>query len=111
MIIINASPTEVTFGTPSLRGRTLQIHPIQVNHFSSLNVVCSLQFTFFFRSCLRWDLEGLMHGTLRHIDVFFLYAQLMGTDETVKSSKYEASAGCFNIPPRTTSVFVEPREI
>lgn len=52
-----------------------------------------------------------MHGTLRHIDVFFLYAQLMGTDETVKSSKYEASAGCFNIPPRTTSVFVEPREI
>ncbi|XP_059628366.1 pullulanase 1, chloroplastic [Cornus florida] len=35
--------------------------------------------------------------------------QLMSTDKVVKNSTYEASTGCFTVPPRTTSVFIEPR--
>ncbi|XVF23499.1 hypothetical protein REPUB_Repub13aG0044000 [Reevesia pubescens] len=63
--IFNACPTEASFISPTLRGRTLQLHPIQV----------------------------------------------MSTDEVVKNSSYEASSGCFTVPPRTASVFVEPRKI
>ncbi|XP_030930218.1 pullulanase 1, chloroplastic isoform X2 [Quercus lobata] len=63
VVIVNASPTEVSFACPALRARTLKLHPIQV----------------------------------------------MSTDELVKSSTYEGSSGCFTVPPRTTSVFVEPR--
>uniref|UniRef100_A0A2P2M5S7 Alpha-1,6-glucosidases pullulanase-type C-terminal domain-containing protein n=2 Tax=Rhizophora mucronata TaxID=61149 RepID=A0A2P2M5S7_RHIMU len=37
--------------------------------------------------------------------------QVMSADKIVKSSSYEASLGCFTVPPRTTSVFVECREI
>ncbi|KAK2634107.1 hypothetical protein Ddye_028899 [Dipteronia dyeriana] len=37
--------------------------------------------------------------------------QVMSVDKVVKSSSYEASSGCFSVPARTTSVFVEPREI
>ncbi|XP_043704534.1 pullulanase 1, chloroplastic isoform X3 [Telopea speciosissima] len=36
---------------------------------------------------------------------------VQATDKLVKSSKYEASSGTFNVPSRTTSVFVEPRGI
>uniref|UniRef100_A0A7N0RGW6 Pullulanase n=1 Tax=Kalanchoe fedtschenkoi TaxID=63787 RepID=A0A7N0RGW6_KALFE len=35
--------------------------------------------------------------------------QLTSRDEVVKTSYYEASSGCFNVPAKTTSVFVEPR--
>ncbi|CAI0410883.1 unnamed protein product [Linum tenue] len=35
--------------------------------------------------------------------------QVKTTDEVVKRSSYDASSGCFTIPPRTTSVFVECR--
>ena len=35
----------------------------------------------------------------------------MSSDEVVKSSSYESSTGNFTVPPRTTSVFVEPRNI
>jgi len=35
--------------------------------------------------------------------------QVVSTDEIVRNSKYEALTGCFTVPPRTTSVFVEPR--
>ncbi|XP_052200202.1 pullulanase 1, chloroplastic isoform X2 [Diospyros lotus] len=35
--------------------------------------------------------------------------QVMSGDEIVKNSTYEASTGCFAVPPRTTSVFVQPR--
>ncbi|KAL6328159.1 hypothetical protein AAG906_034302 [Vitis piasezkii] len=37
--------------------------------------------------------------------------QVMSSDGVIKNSTYEASSGCFTVPPRTTSVFVEPREI
>ncbi|KAG6669765.1 pullulanase 1, chloroplastic isoform X1 [Carya illinoinensis] len=37
--------------------------------------------------------------------------QAMSTDELVKSSTYEASSGSLAVPPRTTVVFVEPREV
>lgn len=36
--------------------------------------------------------------------------QVMSSDGVIKNSTYEASSGCFTVPPRTTSVFVEPRE-
>ncbi|KDP30498.1 hypothetical protein JCGZ_16177 [Jatropha curcas] len=36
--------------------------------------------------------------------------QLMSSDEVVKNSTYEAPSGCFTVPARTTSVFVERRE-
>ncbi|KAM2157440.1 hypothetical protein ACFX1R_043016 [Malus domestica] len=36
---------------------------------------------------------------------------LTSTDEIVKRSAYDASSGCFTAPPRTTSVFVKPREV
>ncbi|KAI5346028.1 hypothetical protein L3X38_013907 [Prunus dulcis] len=65
VVIVNACPTEVSFASPSLQARTLQLHPEQV----------------------------------------------MSTDEIVKRSTYNASAGCFTVPPRTTSVFVEPRGV
>lgn len=29
-VIVNASPTEVSFACPALRARTLKLHPIQV---------------------------------------------------------------------------------
>ncbi|XP_058182007.1 pullulanase 1, chloroplastic isoform X1 [Rhododendron vialii] len=35
--------------------------------------------------------------------------QVVSTDEIVRNSTYEALTGCFTVPPRTTSVFVEPR--
>ncbi|XP_023542381.1 pullulanase 1, chloroplastic-like [Cucurbita pepo subsp. pepo] len=35
--------------------------------------------------------------------------QLMSTDPMVKNSAYEPSTGCFMVPSRTTSVFVELR--
>ncbi|MBA0746366.1 hypothetical protein Gogos_008891 [Gossypium gossypioides] len=65
VVVFNACPTEESFSSPTLRGRTLQLHPIQVT----------------------------------------------STDETVKKSFYEASTGCFTVPARTASVFVEPRKI
>ncbi|GLT70173.1 hypothetical protein SLA2020_422700 [Shorea laevis] len=37
--------------------------------------------------------------------------QVMSNDEVVKKSSYEASTGCFTVPSRTTSVFVEPRKV
>ncbi|KAL5994639.1 Pullulanase 1, chloroplastic [Asimina triloba] len=37
--------------------------------------------------------------------------QLTSADELVKNSSYEAASGRFIVPPRTTSVFVEAREI
>lgn len=64
VVIINACPTLVSFSSPTLRARTLQIHPVQLTSF----------------------------------------------DHVVKSSTYEPSTGCFTVPPRTTSVFVEPRK-
>ncbi|XP_044462126.1 pullulanase 1, chloroplastic isoform X2 [Mangifera indica] len=64
VVIFNACPTEVSFCNFALRGRNLQLHPIQ----------------------------------------------MMSVHEVVKNSSYEASLGCFNVPPRTTSVFVEPRK-
>ncbi|XP_062156540.1 pullulanase 1, chloroplastic [Alnus glutinosa] len=65
VVVINTCPTEVLFASPTLRARTLKLHPVQV----------------------------------------------MSTDELVKSSTYEPSSGCFTVPPRTTAVFVEPREV
>ncbi|KAM1161934.1 hypothetical protein ACFX13_001081 [Malus domestica] len=65
VVIINACPTEVSFASPPLQSRTLQLHPVQVT----------------------------------------------STDEIVKRSTYDASSGCFTVPPRTTSVFVEPRQV
>ncbi|XP_048231440.1 pullulanase 1, chloroplastic isoform X2 [Ricinus communis] len=35
--------------------------------------------------------------------------QVKSADEVVKNSRYEASSGCFTVPPITTSVFVEHR--
>ncbi|KAF9598351.1 hypothetical protein IFM89_027162 [Coptis chinensis] len=35
--------------------------------------------------------------------------QLMSSDKLVMESNYDASSGSFTVPPRTTSVFVEPR--
>lgn len=32
VVIVNACPTEVSFASPSLQARTLQLHPVQVNH-------------------------------------------------------------------------------
>ncbi|KAJ0102169.1 hypothetical protein Patl1_06009 [Pistacia atlantica] len=64
VVIFNSCPTEVSFGSFALRGRNLQLHPIQT----------------------------------------------VSSDELVKNSSYEASSGCFTVPPRTTSVFVEPRK-
>lgn len=63
VVIFNSSPTKVSFGSSALRGKNLQLHPIQVK----------------------------------------------SVDEIVKNSSYEATSGCFAVPPRTTSVFVEPR--
>ncbi|KAI3793482.1 hypothetical protein L1987_36101 [Smallanthus sonchifolius] len=37
--------------------------------------------------------------------------QMMSTDNLVKNSTYDPSTGCFSVPSRTTSVFVEPRNI
>ncbi|KAJ4720700.1 Pullulanase 1 chloroplastic [Melia azedarach] len=36
--------------------------------------------------------------------------QVKSVDEVVKNSSYDATSGCFTIPPRTTSVFVELRK-
>ncbi|XP_060676008.1 pullulanase 1, chloroplastic-like [Ziziphus jujuba] len=65
VVIINSCPSEISFLSPVLRARTLQLHPIQ----------------------------------------------LTSTDYAVKDSTYETSTGCFNVPARTTSVFVELRKI
>ncbi|XP_039071914.1 pullulanase 1, chloroplastic [Hibiscus syriacus] len=64
VVVFNACPTEASFSSPTLQGRTLQLHPIQVK----------------------------------------------SSDETVKKSSYDASSGCFTVPARTTSVFVESRK-
>ncbi|CAK9159792.1 unnamed protein product [Ilex paraguariensis] len=37
--------------------------------------------------------------------------QMVSSDNIVKNSTYDASSGCFTVPARTTSVFVEPRNI
>lgn len=63
VVIINVGPTVVTFTSPILQGRNLQLHPIQMN----------------------------------------------STDDIVKDSTYDSPSGCFRIPSRTTSVFVESR--
>ncbi|CAI9091194.1 OLC1v1026154C1 [Oldenlandia corymbosa var. corymbosa] len=63
VVIMNARPTDVTFNSPVLRARTLELHPVQ----------------------------------------------MVSTDDIVKKSTYDASLGCFQVPARTTSVFVEPR--
>ncbi|ONK57269.1 uncharacterized protein A4U43_C10F18340 [Asparagus officinalis] len=63
VIVFNACPTKTSVSLPSLRGRVLQLHPVQV----------------------------------------------ASSDKLVKESSYEASSGCFTIPQRTTSVFVEAR--
>ncbi|XP_073018670.1 pullulanase 1, chloroplastic isoform X2 [Primulina eburnea] len=63
VVIINVGPTVVTFTSPALRGRNLQLHAIQMN----------------------------------------------STDDVVKDSRYDSPSGCFRIPSRTTSVFVESR--
>lgn len=65
VVIFNARPSEVSFCSPTLQGRKLELHPVQVT----------------------------------------------STDKIVKMSSYEASSGSFKVPPRTTSVFVEPRKI
>ncbi|RZB88112.1 Pullulanase 1, chloroplastic isoform B [Glycine soja] len=64
VVVFNASPKEVSFVSPALQLRNLQLHPIQVS----------------------------------------------SSDDLVKSSRYEASSGCFVVPRRTTAVFVEPRK-
>lgn len=65
LIIFNACPYEVSFVSPALRARSLQLHPLQ----------------------------------------------LMSKDKLVKNSSYESHSGSFTVPPRTTSVFVETRQI
>lgn len=37
------------------------------------------------------------------------WVQVMSTDEIVKRSTFDTNSGCFIVPARTTSVFVEPR--
>ncbi|KAL2525900.1 Pullulanase 1 [Abeliophyllum distichum] len=64
IVIVNVRPMDALFASPALRGRSLQLHPIQMR----------------------------------------------STDDIVKDSTYDSSSGCFKIPARTTSVFVEPRE-
>ncbi|KAL2548901.1 Pullulanase 1 [Forsythia ovata] len=64
IVIVNVRPMDALFTSPALRGRSLQLHPIQMR----------------------------------------------STDDIVKDSTYDSSSGCFKIPARTTSVFVEPRE-
>ncbi|KAK4367082.1 hypothetical protein RND71_014962 [Anisodus tanguticus] len=39
-----------------------------------------------------------------------LHPVQMNSTDDVKNSTYDASSGCFNVPARTTSVFVEPRQ-
>ncbi|XP_076946997.1 pullulanase 1, chloroplastic-like [Bidens hawaiensis] len=63
VVIINASPSDISFASPVLRGKALRLHPVQMK----------------------------------------------STDDLVKSSAYDTSTGCFSVPSRTTSVFVEPR--
>ncbi|KAL0401996.1 UNVERIFIED_CONTAM: hypothetical protein Slati_4229500 [Sesamum latifolium] len=53
----------IMFSSPSLKGKDLQLHPLQIN----------------------------------------------STDDIVKNSTYDSSAGSFTVPSRITSVFVEPR--
>ncbi|KAJ1435800.1 Glycosyl hydrolase, all-beta [Sesbania bispinosa] len=65
VVVVNVSPKEVSFVSPSLQSRSLRLHPLQV----------------------------------------------ISSDDLVKSSKYEASSGCFVVPQRTTAVFVEPRKM
>lgn len=36
--------------------------------------------------------------------------QVNSKDPIVRESKYDASSGCFNVPAKTTAVFVEPRK-
>ncbi|KAK2440002.1 limit dextrinase [Trifolium repens] len=49
------------------------------------------------------------NGPTRAIE-FRKMVQETSSDVLVKSSKYEASSGCFVVPRRTTAVFVEPRK-
>lgn len=65
IVVINVCPTEISFASPALRAKTLQLHPIQ----------------------------------------------MMSTDNIVKKSTYDASSGYFKVPPRTTAIFVEPRNV
>ncbi|KAL3523514.1 hypothetical protein ACH5RR_016348 [Cinchona calisaya] len=64
VVIFNACPTDISFTSPILRARTLQLHPVQMKSM----------------------------------------------DEIVKKSMYDASSGCFKVPARTTTVFVEARD-
>ncbi|KAJ6821493.1 pullulanase 1, chloroplastic [Iris pallida] len=63
VVVFNASPKDVTLQIPALKGRMLQLHPVQLG----------------------------------------------SADNLVKESSYVAISGCFTIPQRTTSVFVEAR--
>lgn len=49
--------------------------------------------------------------TLRARNLQLHPIQLMSTDEVVKNSIYHTSSGSFTVPARTTSVFVEPRNV
>ncbi|KAL9992387.1 putative limit dextrinase [Helianthus debilis subsp. tardiflorus] len=65
VVIFNSCPTDISFASPVLCGKALELHLVQ----------------------------------------------MMSTDNSVKNSTYDPSTGCFSIPSRTTSVFVEPRNI
>ncbi|KAD7479985.1 hypothetical protein E3N88_03121 [Mikania micrantha] len=65
VVIINACPIDISFTSPVLCGKVLQLHPMQ----------------------------------------------MMSTDNSVKNSTYDPLTGCFSVPSRTSSVFVEPRNI
>ncbi|KAL8193157.1 hypothetical protein R6Q57_027061 [Mikania cordata] len=65
VVIINACPIDISFTSPVLCGKGLQLHPMQ----------------------------------------------MMSTDNSVKNSTYDPLTGCFSVPSRTSSVFVEPRNI
>jgi hypothetical protein len=94
VVVFNASPQEVSFVSPSLQSRNLQLHPIQVQSIAS-SIARILSISNFKRGVQ-------FHG------VYVL--QEISSDDLVKRSKYEASSGRFVVPRRTTAVFVEPRK-
>ncbi|KAL8538709.1 hypothetical protein ACS0TY_000648 [Phlomoides rotata] len=63
VVLINVCPTDITFIAPSLRGKALQLHPLQLN----------------------------------------------SSDHIVKGSSYDSPSSSFQIPSRTTAVFVQHR--
>ncbi|CAJ1976616.1 unnamed protein product [Sphenostylis stenocarpa] len=96
VVVVNASPKEVSFVSPTLHSRSLQLHPIQFGELVNFNVRENLAETQF----------------LDKFQVAFLgvHNLVSSSDDLVKSSRYEASSGCFVVPHRTTAVFVEPRK-